>query len=201
TRSAYLPYAVAAVLAGVLLATVWFIKDSDNPGLDNMPLVEQPTLTDPANGPGKSNEIVPALTADEIINEDATTTPEMNIEEAVAKNDGLGLQSQESLAPKELPKIRTEVIIDAKISEVVARVKLLEDNQDSVTNAEVDALLRTAQQEILADREFLEDNNIDSASLLTGVEDELDESFRDQVFEKLNQGFIRVKTAIADRNK
>jgi len=37
-------------------------------------------------------------------------------------------------------------------------------------------------------------------ALLTEVEGELDQSFRDQIFEKLKSGFLKVRTAVADRN-
>ena len=36
---------------------------------------------------------------------------------------------------------------------------------------------------------------------LTEVEDELDQSFRDQIFDSLKEGFLKVRTAVADRNK
>lgn len=200
-KSAYLPYAVAATLVGVLLATVWILKDSDKPGLDGMPLVEQPASNASMSEPGTTTEIVPSLTVEQTVQEEAAADSQTNFEGTVNKDKELVLQTQESSSPKDLPKNSNDVLVDVKISEVVAQVKLLEDNEEAVTDAEVDALLRTAQQEILADRKLQAADNMDSAELLAGVEDELEKSFRDQVFEKLNQGYIKVKTAVADRNK
>ena len=76
----------------------------------------------------------------------------------------------------------------------------MEDGKESVTDAEVDSLLRHAQRELLADKAFNESNGVDAQELLAGVEDELNKSFRDQVFEKHKNGFVKVRTAVADRN-
>jgi len=92
-------------------------------------------------------------------------------------------------------------IINNKILEVVATVDSLEMNTDALTEAEVNELLRNAQEEILRDRLFDKNGSVDAMALLTEVEDELDQSFRDQIFESLKTGFLKVRTAVADRNK
>ncbi|PHQ62576.1 MAG: hypothetical protein COC08_00130 [Maribacter sp.] len=69
-----------------------------------------------------------------------------------------------------------------------------------MTDAEVDSLLRKAQEEILANKIFGEDYSVDAMALLNEVEDELDQSFRDQIFETLKIGFLKVRTAVANRN-
>ncbi len=97
-------------------------------------------------------------------------------------------------------KDREETLIDTKIAEVVAQVNLLEQGDGELTDAEVDSLIRRAQREILTDKIFRQDKTVDAMALLTEVEDELDQTFRDQIFEKLKAGFIKVRTAVADRN-
>jgi len=94
-----------------------------------------------------------------------------------------------------------EEVIDTKILEIVAAVDSLERNSDALTEAEVDALLRNAQEEILRGRLFNKNGSVDAMALLTEVEDELDQSFRDQIFESLKAGFLKVRTAVADRNR
>lgn len=47
--------------------------------------------------------------------------------------------------------------------------------------------LRAAQRQILTDKLFSESGAMDAMSLLGEVEDELDESFRDQIFDALKQ--------------
>ncbi|MCX2719151.1 hypothetical protein [Lentiprolixibacter aurantiacus] len=93
-----------------------------------------------------------------------------------------------------------ELIIEAKITEVIAEVRLLELNSDALTEAEVDSLLRNAQDELLREKIFKTDRNVDAMALLNEVENELDRSFRDQIFDRLKSGFNKVRTAVADRN-
>ena len=114
---------------------------------------------------------------------------------AVALNSEL----EGSIIPQSPTQKETQ-LIQAKITEVVAEVRLLELNNDALTEAEVDSLLRMAQSELLKERIFQADRSVDAMALLNEVEDELDQSFRDQIFDRLKAGFIKVKTAVADRN-
>ena len=92
-----------------------------------------------------------------------------------------------------------ETVIHDKVAEVLAKVTELEQ-AGTVTDAEVDSLLRKAQQDILKEKLFRTDASVDALALLNEVEDELDQSFRDQIFNSLKAGFIKVRTAVADRN-
>ncbi len=102
---------------------------------------------------------------------------------------------------KENPQISDSIekVLDFKIYEVVAQVNELEKSK-AISDAEVDSLLRKAQDEILLDKIFQKDKSVDAVSLLAEVENELDQSFRDQIFEKLKTGYFKIKTAVADRN-
>ena len=91
-------------------------------------------------------------------------------------------------------------IINTKLLQVLAQVDVLEQDNEELTDAEVDALLRSAQEEILTDKLFRDNHSIDAMALLSEVEGELDKSFRDQIFESLKSGFFKVRTAVADRN-
>ena len=82
---------------------------------------------------------------------------------------------------------------------IVAQLDVLEQ-YSAVTDAEVDSLLKRAQDEILRDKLFNTDKSVDAMALLTEVEGELDQSFRDQIFNSLKASFIKVRTAVADRN-
>lgn len=94
-----------------------------------------------------------------------------------------------------------ETLMDAKIAEVVAQVEALENQHQQVSDAEVDSLLYRAQRELLANKIFQEGKKVDAMALLDEVEQEIDRSFRDDIFEKLKSGFIKVRTAVADRNQ
>ena len=77
----------------------------------------------------------------------------------------------------------------------------MENTSQEVTDAEVDSLLRAAQRQILTDKLFADSGSVDAMSLLAEVEDELDESFRDQIFDALKSGYLKLRTAVADRNQ
>jgi len=100
----------------------------------------------------------------------------------------------------ELPLKESDALINSKILEVVAQVDMLEEQNESLTDVEVDSLLRKAQDEIMNDKLFRNDRSVDAMALLSEVENELDKSFRDQIFESLKSGFMKVRTAVADRN-
>ncbi|TDT38658.1 hypothetical protein CLV90_3629 [Maribacter spongiicola] len=93
----------------------------------------------------------------------------------------------------------SDEIINSKVADIVAQIDVLEQ-YSTVTDAEVDSLLKRAQDEILRDKIFNTDKSVDAMALLTEVEEELDQSFRDQIFNSLKAGFIKVRTAVADRN-
>ncbi|MEM8999707.1 MAG: hypothetical protein AAGB24_05535 [Bacteroidota bacterium] len=93
-----------------------------------------------------------------------------------------------------------ELLIEEKVVEVLAQVTLLETQNTTVTEGEIDSLLRAAQRELLTIKVFQENRKVDAMALLTAVEDELDQTFRDQLFETLKEGYFKLKTAVADRN-
>ncbi|MEH6778837.1 hypothetical protein [Maribacter arcticus] len=147
--------------------------------------------------------------------------------EAIAKNDDLEKinsvveKKQESIKNKEIITVEDSIevasveravpekkgdeleisddIINTKVAGVVAQLDVLEQ-YSTVTDAEVDSLLKMAQQEILREKIFKTDKSVDALALLTEVEGELDQSFRDQIFKSLKASFIKVRTAVADRN-
>jgi len=94
----------------------------------------------------------------------------------------------------------SEEILNAKVLEVLAHIDFLEKDKQSLTDAEVDSLLLKAQEDILKESLSNLDNSVNAMALLTEVEDELDQSFRNQIFESLKSKFLKVKTAVADRN-
>ena len=117
-----------------------------------------------------------------------------NTEVATVENTEL---KQESFIKKEL-----EVdFIDAKIDEVVAKVKHMQGESTAISAEEIETLLVKAQREI-SNQRLLDQatTKIDPASLLEDVETELERSFRDKVFDALGEGFNKIRTAVVERN-
>lgn len=87
--------------------------------------------------------------------------------------------------------------LDAVLTEVAQREQ---DGGPAVTEAEIDSLLRAAQERIAASAYRMPRDSVDARSLLSAAESELDQTFREELFEKLKNGFMKVRTAVADRN-
>jgi hypothetical protein len=98
-----------------------------------------------------------------------------------------------------IPTQLSEAVLNEKIADVVAQVAVMERSTE-VTEAELDSLLRNAQEAIVRERLFNTNKTVNAMALLTQVEEELDQSFRDQIFQSLKTGFLKVRTAVADRN-
>lgn len=119
-----------------------------------------------------------------------------------AKKDGiiaLNTGQPENKSSVEAPSETN--FIDQKVKEVVASVQKIQGENQTVTLDEIDALLAKAQRDIATNR-ILNSNTqkIDAAALLMDVESELQRSFRDRVFEALGEGYLKVRTAMAERN-
>jgi hypothetical protein len=89
---------------------------------------------------------------------------------------------------------------DKKVTEVVAAIAEIQNQSNQVTEQEIELLLKEAQRDILLNDIYNEQTKkVDASALLAQVEGELNQSFRDKVFEALKSSFITVKTAVADR--
>ena len=199
-------YAVAALLAGVLLTSLWIFSDSEKQANSQQTVVDNPS-TEPVQEENVHMQATSPISDEAVAVEEQNLTEEnvivLQADEQEPLKESLNQASISSPSvPREVAiEDHAEMLIEEKVFEVLAQVEILEENAVAVTDAEVDSLLRSAQRELLANREFNEQNKVDAADLLAGVEDELNKSFRDQVFEKLKQGFVKVRTAVADRNK
>ena len=89
----------------------------------------------------------------------------------------------------------------AKVLEVVTAIQKLEASGNDVTDSEIDALLKQAERDILNQRLYNETTRtVNADALLQDVEEDLEQSFRERVFQNLKSSFNSVKTAVAARN-
>ncbi len=89
-------------------------------------------------------------------------------------------------------------VINSKIADIVAHVEELQKNNAEVTDEEINELLLKAQKDITTQK-ILKSNTVSASALLQDVEEEIDETFKQKVFEALKAGFQKVKTAVAER--
>jgi hypothetical protein len=202
-RKGYLWYGIAASLIGLLIVSVVYLDFRNSSVIEHIQLVDSPVESKTSNTPDEEIRI------------------DFPIEEhLVEKLNTIG--SKENLINKEVIDVKVEKVtinklvkneiledtaspfedgfVESKVQEVIAQVDALEEKNMTLTDVEVDSLLRKAQEEILRDKLFNQSGSVDALALLTEVEGELDESFRDQIFESLKAGFLKVRTAVADRN-
>ncbi|WP_282043604.1 hypothetical protein [Winogradskyella flava] len=84
---------------------------------------------------------------------------------------------------------------------VVEALDQLRSETPSVTDREVDSLLKLASKELFKDKLRKETSKtVDANSLLLDVEEEMGQSFRTKVYEALKESYETVKTAVAERN-
>jgi hypothetical protein len=203
-RNNYYRYAIAAGFIGILIISVAYFnwEGSDTP--EDPQIVNTPSKNDTGKHvkTTQNGVIMTSENGQKETNGNAEKErikakkgePEKEIMLAAVER-GSAMNPDIKVSPA-----HSEEIIETKVAELIAQVDILEKNDDTLTDAEVDSLLRRAQKEILAENLLKENRAVDAAALLNEVEDELDQSFRDQIFEKLKTGFIKVRTAVADRN-
>lgn len=131
---------------------------------------------------------------------------QLAINEAQVDRPSNKTKPEESSTPSQFENSRVvEPIVisieDAKVAEVASKIRTLQENGTTITNEEVEALLDAAQAEVRTERILLnQTGKVDANALLMDVEDELERSFRDKVFDALGQGYTKLRTAFNERN-
>ena len=212
-NSSYWWLGLAASLIGVLLVTTFFIK-KENVELNNpVEIVNTPKSTEkkPENNTNQEATKIAEETSSTTnksdsnnelpIQEQETQNLQPNNETVIANNkaDLNEVLNKEIKTPlNEVPKALS--FEAQKVQDVVAQIQTLKNDNNEVTDAEVEALLLAAQKEINQKRLYNAQGKVDAQLLLASVEAEIDQSFREKVFEALKDGLITVKSAVANRN-
>ncbi len=205
-KSTYSRFGIAAGFVGILmLSALYFL-------VDNTTTNQEAQIAAEPSAPFVVKEKKELLKAPVPREESLLTTVEQSSEDKEKVLPDLKKKSKnEVVLSEDSQLVKTEVIqnniredsneiIEAKIAEVLSMMNSLEENNNALTDFEVDSLLRKAQKEILTEKFLNSDKTVNPDALLSQVEGELDESFRDQIFDKLKSGFNKVRTAVAERN-
>ncbi|MFT4832236.1 MAG: hypothetical protein ACI815_001889 [Psychroserpens sp.] len=212
-RNTFFWYGIAAGFIGIILLSAIYFLGQDQATPDQYKVVETEKL---GKEEPKKSELEQQVTLGAQENSSANIVPGNTVNNAVASvqhKDGdhlknspntdaiINIAQQDKWEAKVTLPNQTNEVINAKIAQLVEQADWLDQNQMKVTDAEIDSLLRRAQHEIIQEQLFRKDNTIDAMALLTQVEDEMDQSFRDQIFDALRDGFLKVRTAVATRNE
>lgn len=206
---------LAASLVGVFLVTTLFFKNGENKTV-------LPTLVDsPINDDMILQEEVPEIN---VIVENENETSEENIKFSSSYKNVLPKQNNNSKTIRNVSlKTKSEVVVynvikqktienkevvssNQKFSNVnnqaiVTQISELEKEEDLVTDSEIESLLENAQNDLLKNKIKTENTiAIDANSLLQDIETDLEQSFRDKMFNTLISGYNTLKTAVAERN-
>jgi len=124
---------------------------------------------------------------------------------ANSKLASVGKQQESSKTENDQFQKDPELMKETKISgipeEVIAEASSKENETGEITDAELEALLAEASEQISRDRSTKSvSENINANSLLLDVELELEHSFREKVFDVLKEGYFKAKTAVVNRN-
>lgn len=133
-----------------------------------------------------------------------TGTSEIKPEAIVALTNDVEIANN-SFQEQEAPPVELQAenlsFEEQQIQQVIAQVRILKDHDKTISDADLEALLAQAQQDIIQEKLYRKNTGIvDARTLLQDVEDDLDRTFRDKVFEALKANFNFVKTAVAQRN-
>ncbi|MBJ7880265.1 hypothetical protein [Gelidibacter salicanalis] len=100
-----------------------------------------------------------------------------------------------------VPNSEMETLENIKITEIVAQIQDLTSKGETVTDADIEALLVKAQKEMNYQSAIRESNYaVDANALLRDVETDLQESFRNKIFEALKNSYETLRTAVAERH-
>ncbi len=202
-------YGMAAGFTGLFIISLFYFKSTSLPAVDNGAVeTVAKRIEERRTDINSATEVLPmegAIAIGETANQKVILpVTDLSVGDQKNSRNG-GIADTPGVGPNLNGKREelwegSEEVFNAKIVELLAQVDLLEKGNSTVTDSEVDSILRQAQREILRDRILRKGNSIDATALLMEVEDGLDKSFRDQIFETLKAGYLKVRTAVAERN-
>lgn len=201
---------VAASISGILLVSSLYFKDTWSENISPLVDYKKEISTD-----NKKTTLVNSVNTEiiEASNDSVTTQASSKI----SATDTIDIERRK-LVVNQTPDIIKEkvpssknkssipeaaIVIDSaeinqKIEAIALQLENFEKSNRQITDQQIDQLLLEAQREITAEH-LLTSRKIDPSQLLSDVESELDETFKQRVLEILKNGVQRVRTVVAQR--
>lgn len=196
--------AAVAAVAALVVSVFVFNQDTASPGI-----VEEP-VNELIQEPATNNDFIsPVGIASEDKDEELKSSEEENraAEIASASEDSTPV-SERKAASKEIIVLERIAVtppeeeideFSEEMESILATVNKREVAGNSVTDAEIDMLLAKAAADITR-KESFKTPEIDAEGLLAEVEEEIYQSFKEKIFIVLKEGFVKARTAVANRN-
>ncbi|MDW5287477.1 hypothetical protein [Formosa sp. PL04] len=202
----YWVMAIAASFIGILLFSTLFFNTDTTPDL---PIVD----TEPAT------DTIIVVAADVIEIEESIIEPEIEEFQELevvkspsnSSNHAVVSQNKEPKSKKspnnnasksQVAEVQNTIarILQDSVSEFDSKTGLAEQEPIS-TEDYIEDLLLQAEQDIIADKSIQQaQQTVNSEQLLEHVENDIEYSFREKVFDAVKTGFVKVKTAVVERN-
>lgn len=196
---------LAASFIGIVILSgkLFFSKDQEHtPQVVESPIEEIKTQIETTT-PAEQKQII--IVEEKATSEKLVLSQEKPVEEGrkeaveILKKEGIA--TAETLKNKPSLEAPVQQKIDDEVDALLAKVHEQQNTGLAYSDAEIDQLLREAQRDIISEKIFdNERNTVSAEALLYEVEEELDPSFRDRIFEALKEGFLKAREAVASRN-
>lgn len=177
-------------------------KAEDNQNSENDILIESKETVEivknaPVEKPVEPLKVIKEPTA----KKDKVIILPKNRNTSVAKAEPTVEDIKNSFEAPKAPNDISKEMMDTELKAVVSQFQNIQDKNNTVTDRQIDSLLKAASKALLRDKLYKKGTNVVNAdALLQDVEDDLDQSFRTRIYEALKSGFKEVKTAVANRN-
>mgnify|MGYP005817231773 CR=1 FL=1 len=215
---------IALALGGFMLKSE---HGNVEPQIVNIPSEESSRQKNKTVVPSEEKDNNSAIAAEEVKEETEKTEPEIiqnqlkkDSEKIIPVNNEIGVATinvkevKTETSEKLVPKIdninpdfinptvtekdyiaQNENLIQHKIEEILRSLEA--NTEDSVTDAEVNALLLAAASDLDQDYQKEYSHQYSAEALLAEAEREIETSFRDKIFELLKEGYSKAKNAVA----
>lgn len=198
----------ASLLGGILIAGLVYFEGPqagpvlvDTPGLEIIPSEddkEEFIKPDIASGENKLLEIKPVGTSAEKEKIQISPRKDINENTLAGQNKPGNFPEVRQVTPK-IQELKEDKLLSQKLEEIIAEAGQV-DNEDALS-LEIDALLQKAAKEISLEKQNSQISaQVDARGLLYDVEMELEQSFREKVFDVLKEGYLKARTAVVNRN-
>ncbi|HNQ27233.1 MAG TPA: hypothetical protein PKL92_04870 [Aquaticitalea sp.] len=178
---------IAAGIVGILFASVLFIDKKVHP--------ENTVVTIPVTKVETDKEAVIIENSIQIASENTTRSAEK-------QNFETNVQEVNKTVAETLQSNDFQLYENEKIDAVIAQVHDMVEKNNTISENELDSLLLLAEQELKAYKLLTSVENqtvTNPVTLLAEAENELDNSFRSRVLDKLLSGFESIKEVVVSR--
>lgn len=187
--------AIAASFIGVLLLNTWMFTSKSNTNIQIVDIKSTVKNTEIVTDSSELNQDTIAISSLKNQEKEQIET-ETRIQNVVTSNKKKKSHTTVATKKEELEFAKINLIKkDTVLNSALAQQDI------PVSSDYIEDLLQQAEQQIISEKALKASlQTVNSKELLENVEFEIEDSFRDKVFDAVKSGFVKVKTAVVERN-